>query len=264
MPGVMRCGLLAVCAMLVGAPAGHAEDKSFAALLARAKAQAAAGHRWGPPGDNMTETVMRMIDVAGTATPEQLSELSAFLEQDKSAGSAARANPKPSINAQPTRIEPLQPEAARIETAPSPTRKAPKVAVITPTMPSPVPVPVPENPGSGGAFQGAPGPGSPGPGSPGPGIPGAGSRAALLFARGLEAEHNGNFSGARRFYSSSAELGDAAAARNLGRLYDPTYVRKTAVGGVDADPAVARQWYERAVGLGDPEAGPLLQALSAR
>jgi TPR repeat protein len=94
--------------------------------------------------------------------------------------------------------------------------------------------------------------------------PAADSRAALLFARGLEAERRGDFSGARRFYLSSAQQGDAAAARNLGRLYDPAYLAQTALGGIDADPALAQRWYERAVRLGDADAGPLLEALSVR
>jgi TPR repeat protein len=86
----------------------------------------------------------------------------------------------------------------------------------------------------------------------------------VLFARGLDAELHGDFSGARRFYASAAQQGDAAAARNLGRLYDPVYLKQVALGGIDSNPALARHWYERAVRLGDAEAGPLLQALSVR
>jgi TPR repeat protein len=95
-------------------------------------------------------------------------------------------------------------------------------------------------------------------------LPAADSRAGLLFARGLDAERRGDFSAARRFYLTSAQHGDAAAARNLGRLYDPAYLGQTALGGIDPDPALARRWYERAVRLGDADAGPLLEALSVR
>ena len=71
-------------------------------------------------------------------------------------------------------------------------------------------------------------------------------------------------SGARRFYTIAAEQGSALAARHLGRLYDPAYLKKTALGGIDPDPGLARQWYERAIKMGDAEAGPLLQALAVR
>jgi TPR repeat protein len=94
--------------------------------------------------------------------------------------------------------------------------------------------------------------------------PVADSRAAVLFARGLDAEHRGDVSGARRFYFSAAQYGDAAAARNLGRLYDPAYLAQTTLGGVDPNPTLAQHWYERALRLGDTEAAPLLEALSTR
>ena len=64
---------------------------------------------------------------------------------------------------------------------------------------------------------------------------------------------------ARRFYASAVQQGSAAAARNLGRLYDPIYIERTAMGGIDPDLALARHWYERAVAMGDPEAAPLLE-----
>jgi TPR repeat protein len=71
-------------------------------------------------------------------------------------------------------------------------------------------------------------------------------------------------SGARRLYAASADQGNATAARSLGRLYDPAYLKQTALGGIDPDPALARRWYERAVAMGDAQAAPLLQALAAR
>jgi TPR repeat protein len=92
----------------------------------------------------------------------------------------------------------------------------------------------------------------------------AGQRAAELVVRGQAAESQGDLSGARRFYASAVAQGSAAAARDLGRLYDPAYLKRTALGGIDPDPALARHWYERAVAMGDAEAGPLLQALAAR
>lgn len=104
----------------------------------------------------------------------------------------------------------------------------------------------------------------PGPNTPQPNGTASNTRVAALYARGLDAELRGDFSGARRFYLSAAQHGDAGAARNLGRLYDPAYLKQTALGGINGDAALARQWYERALKLGDPGAGPLLEALSVR
>jgi len=91
-----------------------------------------------------------------------------------------------------------------------------------------------------------------------------GSRAAELFVRGQKAEQSGDLSGARRLYASAARQGVAAAARDLGRLYDPAYLKHTALGGIDPDPTLARHWYQQAVTMGDVEAGPLLDALALR
>jgi TPR repeat protein len=91
-----------------------------------------------------------------------------------------------------------------------------------------------------------------------------GSRATKLLVRGQKAEQSGDISGARRLYASAAQQGIAAAARDLGRLYDPAYLKQTALGGIDPDPILARHWYEQAVTMGDVEAGPLLDALALR
>jgi hypothetical protein len=52
-------------------------------------------------------------------------------------------------------------------------------------------------------------------------------RATDLLARGAQAEQLGNVSGARRYYASAVQLGSATAARNLGRLYDPVFLKRT-------------------------------------
>jgi TPR repeat protein len=89
-------------------------------------------------------------------------------------------------------------------------------------------------------------------------------RGLELYARGQDAERQGNISGARRFFAGAAEQGSAAAARSLGQLYDPAYLKQTVFGGIDPDPALARNWYQRAAAMGDAEAGPLLEALAVR
>lgn len=184
----------------IGAPARSADKATFAELLAKAQAQAAAGHRWSPPGDNMTETVAGMMDMIPTATPQQLAELSALLEKDGSHAPPARP-PNQTASPLPHSTAPSGPPSAR---------------------------------------------------------------SVELLSRGKDAEHLGDVSGARRYYASAAAQGNAAAALALGRLYDPTYLKQTAFGGIEPDPALARHWYERAAALGDAEAGPLLEALSVR
>jgi len=84
---------------------------------------------------------------------------------------------------------------------------------------------------------------------------------ADLYALGQAAEAQGNISGARRYYATAAEAGHAGAARALGRLYDPAYLQRKTIGGIDPDPEAARRWYERAAALEDPKAA---SALSAR
>ena len=290
MPAAGRCALLAVCAMLMTVHSAHAENRSFADLLAQAKAQAAAGHRWEPPGDNATETIMRMIDLIPTATPAQLSELSVLIEN-------GRPGPLPTASTPNSTSQDRRPQAAPAPPA-SPPPASPAIAapasppvlsanpgadrpgqlalgqvapgLDAPSAVSPGPVtPSPSAPGAVSPSAVSPGVISPstithGPVEPGQATPDTASRAAVLFARGLDSERHGDFSGARRFYSSAAQQGDAAAARNLGRLYDPAYLKRTTLGGIDPDPALARHWYERAVRLGDAEAGPLLQALLVR
>jgi TPR repeat protein len=245
MPAGIRNGLLVIYAVLIMALPAYAETRTFADLLAQAKVQAATGHRWAPPGNNMTETVIRMMDIIAMATPAQLSELSVLL----AGGKTVPPPPAPSAGSL-TEERPDQAVPAPSASQPTASQLSPALALAEPTSP---PV-LPDRP-------------EPGQNSPiisGQAIPAPGSHAGVLFARGLDAELRGNLSGARRFYLSAADQGDAAAARNLGRLYDPAYLKQTALGGVDPDPALARHWYERAVRLGDTEAGLLLEALSVR
>jgi TPR repeat protein len=336
MPGDLRSGFLAIGVLLMTALPGHAEEPTFSELLARAKAQAAAGHRWKPAGDNMTETVMTMMDLLPTASRAEIQQLSALLESGKSgpptgensdalseerldraqaalaprttaalpAVATAAPGHAPGSSEAPARA--AGPQGASNQVGPSqmgPSQMGPSQmgpSLMGPSQMGPSQMgPSQMGPGQVGPSQTGPsqigpsqmGPSQIGPSQMGPGQtrpapgdagqmkpgqlapgqvgppqppPAADSRAALLFARGLEAERRGDFSGARRFYLSSAQQGDAAAARNLGRLYDPAYLAQTALGGIDADPALAQRWYERAVRLGDADAGPLLEALSVR
>jgi TPR repeat protein len=306
MPGGLRSGFLAVGVLLMTALAGHAEPRTFTDLLARAEAQAAAGHRWAPAGDNMAETVISMMDLIPTASPAEVAQLSALLESEKSSPTAGQnsdvsseeqssrvqsaltppAAAPPAAAALPavTAVAPARaPSASQPPTRPAgrqdaynqvgPSQMAPGQMGSSPIWPGPTGLDQtgPDRTGSRQTGAISPGPGQIKPIQMEPGLvgppqtqPAADSRAGLLFARGLDAERRGDFSAARRFYLTSAQHGDAAAARNLGRLYDPAYLGQTALGGIDPDPALARRWYERAVRLGDADAGPLLEALSVR
>ena len=325
MPAGIRSGFFALWAVLLGAvllaafPA-TANSPTFADLLAKAKAQASAGHRWTPPGDNMTETIMQMMELVPTATAAQLGDLGALLESDKGAPppTAYKKPPDASASTEPltqpkTDQPPAEPgakpgmdqgvtdpgsgpavnhdgsgpdTAASEDHKPSesasktldgfPTSPPAPPTTATASLPSPIaPAPspgAPPGPSPGLAIPPFPAPPAtpsaksehPDVAAPAKVLPSPGPRANSLFTRGLDAEHQGDFSAARRFYLSAAEQGNAAAARNLGRLYDPAYLKHTALGGVDPDPALARQWYERALKLGDSQAGPLLEAISQR
>jgi TPR repeat protein len=247
MPPKPSRALLAVCAIIATTLPALAQNPTFADLLARAQAQAAAGHRWTPAGDNMTETVMRMMDLIPTATPEQLTQLSDLLESDKAR--PPRGAPEPDAATEETRAKTSPERTPSDDTPPAP----PAADTTVPVRPAPPAAdiatalavrPIPQI-----ATRVAP--------PPGP-------RAIELFGRGQQAELRGDVSGARRFYSAAAQQGHATAARDLGRLYDPGYLKQTALGGIDADPAMARHWYEQAIAMGDAEAGPLLEALSLR
>jgi TPR repeat protein len=265
----IRFGLLmAGIAVMAGQPA-YAANPSFADLLARAKAQAASGHKWAPAGNNMTETIMAMMDLIPTATPSQLTELLALLQTDNPPLPETAQTPPPKVAQDPppkvaqSNPPATAPNARSVTTQPLPLRENPPPAAdqqATLETPPRVPPIRPSPP----ALVKPPSDNAPGAVVPQAERAGLGTRSALLFARGIEAEHRGDLSGARRYYSSAARQGDAAAARNLGRLYDPAYLRQTALAGIQPDPVLAREWYKRAVTLGDAEARPLLEALSAR
>jgi TPR repeat protein len=242
----------------------RAEQPSFGDLLARAQAQAAAGHRWLPAGDNMTETVAGMMDIIATATPQQLADLSDLLEKNAS-NAPEQTGPARAISAQAAQAATVPaspsvplPQMAPVEVAPVqmttseiPSSRSVAAAQASLTADRPAAdmttrlLDPPVQTRARTAIRPTP-------------------RGLELYVRGQEAERQGNLSGARRFFASATEQGSSAAARSLGRLYDPAYLKQAALGGIDADPALARRWYERAVAMGDTEAGPLLDALAVR
>lgn len=319
MPMWIAGGLLVVSMTLTTGSTVQAQQPTFADLLARAQAQADAGHRWSPPGDNLADTIIMLFQLAATATPEELTALADLLERDRKSlqqspgaappaavpppGAAPRQAPAmadvPPAAGPPlsTDVPPAAPNRAPTVADVSPTGEPPPSAAAAPgqSLPTIANIPraeelppaaappkksapavanVPRDgelpPAAVAPPVGAPRPAASAPAAPVPASPQRpmirlpDPHAAELFVRGKAAEEHGDISGARRFYAAAAERGHAAAARNLGRLYDPAVLDRIVVGGNFANPDLARHWYERAAQLGDRDATPLLQALTAR
>ncbi len=83
---------------------------------------------------------------------------------------------------------------------------------------------------------------------------------AALMKRGDEAVALGDAAAARLLYQRAADAGSAPAATALAKTYDPSYASP----GQPSDPARAFEWYRKALALGDPQAGTLLNKLEGR
>lgn len=106
---------------------------------------------------------------------------------------------------------------------------------------------------------------------PAPGIPStrlppeARAELMLLYEKGNENFRLGNILVARQFYLRAAEKGLSEAAFAFAASYDPNELAKIkGSGGVVADAALAKRWYERAMELGFPEAAERLSGLARR
>jgi hypothetical protein len=241
----------------------------------------------------MTETVSAMMKLISSATPEQLAELSDLLERDATrlphpaAKSAAVSEPsapaaaaaEPDLADEKSDVPPLDSDRPVEQPAAPATRfkldkpverpavsaanSEPERARTLPVVPATTSEPdrrAPRPDGQAAARESDRAITKPSAlvaRLPSP-------RATDLLARGAQAEQLGNVSGARRYYASAVQLGSATAARNLGRLYDPVFLKRTTLGGIDPDLGRARHWYELAVAMGDPDASPLLEALASR
>jgi len=74
----------------------------------------------------------------------------------------------------------------------------------------------------------------------------------------------GQLGEARTLLEEAARLGSGVAALTLGAMYDPTRVAEFGNLGVQADPTLARAWYERARALGEVEASNRLAELARK
>lgn len=83
-----------------------------------------------------------------------------------------------------------------------------------------------------------------------------------LIKRGQQLLQTGDIAPARLMLQRAAMAGSAQAALTLGGTYDPDVLREIGVLGFAADPAKAREWYQRALELGAREASRRLERLA--
>lgn len=86
----------------------------------------------------------------------------------------------------------------------------------------------------------------------------------ILMKQGESFIAVGDLVTARTVFQRAAEAGDAKAALAVGATYDPIMLLKLGVRGVQANVAMARDWYERAKDLGSAEARRRLELLAER
>ncbi|WP_170937092.1 MULTISPECIES: hypothetical protein [Rhodomicrobium] len=90
-------------------------------------------------------------------------------------------------------------------------------------------------------------------------------RVILYMQKGDESLKVGNLSVARLFYKRAADEGWGEGALALGATYDPVELAAMRVaGGIQADLAQARKWYELAQQMGSKLAETRLQRMSSR
>jgi len=84
---------------------------------------------------------------------------------------------------------------------------------------------------------------------------------AALINRGTDSLKSGDLVSARLLLRRAAEAGSASAALMLGTTFDPLVIQQLGAIGVVPDVAQARQWYEKAAGLGSDAASQRLAKL---
>lgn len=82
-----------------------------------------------------------------------------------------------------------------------------------------------------------------------------------LVARGDHLLGLGDVASARLVYRIAALGGSAAAAAAMGSTYDPKYLELAGAQGIEAKPAEAIKWYEKAFVMGEPAAEARLREL---
>jgi len=90
------------------------------------------------------------------------------------------------------------------------------------------------------------------------------NEVAMFVTRGKEFLKDGDLASARLLFQRAAAAGNAEAAFSLGTTFDPLFIRRMGVVGMEPDVARAREWYERAAELGSADASQQLATLQRR
>ncbi len=85
-----------------------------------------------------------------------------------------------------------------------------------------------------------------------------------MMNRAWDLLQNNDVAAARLIFKKLAEANVAEAAFELAQTYDPDFLRTIPTAGLQPDPAMAQQWYERAAALGNMAAASRLSKLNAR
>jgi TPR repeat protein len=83
----------------------------------------------------------------------------------------------------------------------------------------------------------------------------------VLLRRGDAMLALGDVASARLLYTRAASAGDARGAFGVAKTYDPNTLSQIGARGIQADPAVAADWYRKALDLGDTSAAAPLRLL---
>jgi TPR repeat protein len=82
-----------------------------------------------------------------------------------------------------------------------------------------------------------------------------------LIERGSAFLKRGDLASARLLLRRAADAGSADAALMLGSTFDPAFIQQLGVIGIKPDVARAREWYQKAAGLGSDAASQRLANL---
>jgi TPR repeat protein len=97
--------------------------------------------------------------------------------------------------------------------------------------------------------------------APNPPAPLSAEEIAALVARGDVVLGTGDIISARLFYERAASAGDGHAALLTAETFDPAFLDRAGVRGVQGDQSQAEFWYRRARDLGDRDAQRRFQLL---